>query len=84
MISAPDGYPRDLSALILSRTAILIRWNLPDLFERNGPIVGYKIVLMYTNGSSSVYNSPHGDIFSLQIEGMCGAMELSLDSINFV
>ena len=56
--------------LVLSQTAILIRWNLPDLLERNGPIVGYQIVLIYTNGSSSVYNSPHGDLLSLQIEGM--------------
>ena len=65
----PSGPPTDVSVMILSQTSILIRWNTPEVFEQNGPIVGYKIVLTYTNGTSSVYNSPHPDIFNLQIEG---------------
>ena len=58
--------------MVLSETAILIRWDLPQLLGRNGPIMGYAIVLTFTNGTNNVYNSSHGDVFNLQIEGMLG------------
>lgn len=70
LLVVPSGPPRDVSALVLSQTAILIRWDLPELLERNGPVVGYVIVLTFTNGTNNVYSSPHGDVFNLQIEGM--------------
>lgn len=59
-----------MSVAALSQTSILIRWDLPQVLEQNGPIVGYEIVLTYTNGSSRVYSSPLGDVFNLQIEGI--------------
>lgn len=57
-----------MNVLALSQISILIQWGLPDIFEQNGPIVGYDIVLAYTNGSGRMYNTL-GDVFSFQIEG---------------
>ena len=68
--AVPTGPPTDVSAMVLSQNAVLIRWNLPHVLEQNGPIVGYEIVVNYTNGNSKVYTSPLGDVLSLQIEGI--------------
>jgi hypothetical protein len=57
--------------MALSETSLLIRWDLPELLEQNGPVNGYEIVLTYSNGTSSIYNSPFEDVFNLQIEGNC-------------
>ena len=69
-LAVPTGPPTDVSLMVLSQNAVLIRWNLPQVLERNGPIVGYEIVVNYTNGNSKVYTSPSGDVLSLQIEGI--------------
>ena len=67
--AVPDGVPTEVSVLVLSQSALLIRWDSPLLLEQNGPIIGYSIVLTYSNGTKSTYSTPQGDIFSLQIEG---------------
>ncbi len=69
LFAVPSGSPTEVSVLILSETAILTRWAMPNLFEQHGPIVGYKVILTYSNGSNSEYNISHGDVFSLQIKG---------------
>ena len=53
-----------------SESSIVIQWNLPELFERNGPISGYQVNLTYTNNTNKVY-TVSGFTFNLQIEGNC-------------
>lgn len=67
--AVPTGPPTDVTVMALSQTSILVRWNSPEVLEQNGPIAGYEIVLSYSNGTSRVYSSLVGDVFTFQIEG---------------
>ena len=66
---APTGAPTDVSGSPLSESSIVIQWSPPELFERNGPISGYDVTLIYGNGTQGTYQLK-GDTFSIQIEGI--------------
>lgn len=52
-----------------SESSIVVQWNPPELFERNGAINGYLVYLTYTNKTSKVY-TVSGFTFNIQIEGL--------------
>ena len=41
----PDGAPESVIAETVNTTAILLKWELPALDKRNGPIIGFKITV---------------------------------------
>ena len=48
--------------------AIIVQWGPPELFERNGPIEGYEVVITFINGTNKIY-PVQGNIFNVLIEG---------------
>lgn len=52
----PSGPPRNLIALPISSTSIVLTWDPPLLHERNGIITNYTIILM-VDGISTVFTT---------------------------
>ena len=69
-ILVPSGPPTNVLVTSQSESSIVVQWNPPELFERNGPISGYQVNLTYTNNTNKVY-TVSGFTFNLQIEGNC-------------
>jgi len=65
---APSGPPTGVLVTSQSESSIVIQWNPPELFERNGVISGYQVKLTYSNKISKVY-TVSGFTLNLQIEG---------------
>ena len=66
----PTGAPTDVSVSALSESSIVVQWSPPELFEQNGPIDGYQVALVYSNGTQRMYRLG-GSTFNFQIEGLC-------------
>ena len=44
--SAPDGPPTSFTLEVINSTAIEAMWNLPGIYNRNGIIRGYKLLVL--------------------------------------
>jgi UDP:flavonoid glycosyltransferase YjiC (YdhE family) len=55
--SAPSGPPTNVSVSSPSESTIVVEWRAPELLKQNGPINGYVITLIYSNGTKSVYST---------------------------
>ncbi len=53
----------------LSETSVVVQWSPPELLERNGPIEGYEVTLIYKNGTRRAYPIS-GSTFNFQVEGI--------------
>ena len=53
---APSGSPRNVKALAMSSTSILVKWNPPNELDRNGVITKY-IVKYYSLGIEGLVNT---------------------------
>ena len=41
--AVPSGPPQNTDSLALSSTSLVLMWDLPQLEQQNGPIVGYSV-----------------------------------------
>ena len=71
--AAPSGPPLNVHAIPVSDSAIMITWEPPSLFERNGVITGYQVnVTKVEDGTGRKYNvAPASQSInrSIQIKG---------------
>ena len=66
---APSGPPTDVNVTALSSTSLLVIWQPPEPFERNGIITAYQIhVTTFGEETSNTY-MVSGNTLSLHVEG---------------
>ena len=67
--AAPSGPPLHVSAVPVSDSAILITWEPPSLFERNGVITGYQInVTKVEDGKRKEYVVSTSEFTNLSVQ----------------
>ena len=66
---APSGPPTDVTAAALSSTSLLIIWQPPESFERNGIITAYQIHVTTSGNETLNTYMVSGNTRSLQVEG---------------
>ena len=68
--TVPSGSPANVSVTAQSESSVVVQWSPPELFERNGVIEGYEVLLSYTssNDTNRTY-SLTGNVDSIIVEG---------------
>ena len=52
--TAPSGPPQSFHISVVNCSAIRAEWDLPSYDNRNGIVRGYKLIILYPNGSEIV------------------------------
>ena len=53
--AAPTGAPSNVSAMALSSTSIIVRWQAPEQFDINGILTNFEITVNDTDGTIYVF-----------------------------